>query len=205
MTGATPKGVGPSQAEPVPVSSLRASVPSAFPLVVAAIPEGLTWGYKISLCAGREEHIWSLVGERGGVHVSGWLTPPLAGHYSEPRWMGGIEGHSPIPHEYGSETPSHDHCWLIGGPCWHDGSSLQFSEQLAPWLPSAGELMTQYHHLDVLREMISRYHSWLPEAQAIEARRAATGTGAVHESAVSEGDAPETPLSTPLPSGSIKR
>lgn len=28
MTGASPSGVGPSQAEPVPVSSLRASVPS---------------------------------------------------------------------------------------------------------------------------------------------------------------------------------
>lgn len=41
-------------------------------------------------------------------------------------------------------------------------------------------------------------------AQAIEARRAATGTGAVHESAVRQ-DAPETPLSTPLPSGSIER
>ena len=40
-------------------------------------------------------------------------------------------------------------------------------------------------------------------AQAIEARRAET-LGSVHESAVRQ-DAPETPLSTPLPSGSIER
>lgn len=42
-------------------------------------------------------------------------------------------------------------------------------------------------------------------AQAIEARRAETQGGSVHESAVAESDAPETPLSTPLPSGSIER
>lgn len=37
MTGATPKGVGPSQAEPVPVSSLRASVPSADDFIRSAL------------------------------------------------------------------------------------------------------------------------------------------------------------------------
>lgn len=41
-------------------------------------------------------------------------------------------------------------------------------------------------------------------AQAIEARRAET-LGSACESAVAESDAPETPLSTPLPSGSIER
>lgn len=42
-------------------------------------------------------------------------------------------------------------------------------------------------------------------AQAIEARRAETGTGSACESAVRQ-DAPDTPdLSTPLPSGSIER
>lgn len=177
-----------TQSSPQAVLS-KADIPSAFPLVVAAIPEGLAWGYKISIRAGREEHIWSLVGERGGIHVSGWLTAPLSGHYSEPRWIGGIEGHSPIPREYESETPSHEHCWLLNGPCWHDGSSLQFSEQLAPWFPGAGEQMTERQHIGVLREMVSCYHSWLPEAQAIEARRAET-LGSVHESATPTGDAP---------------
>lgn len=42
-------------------------------------------------------------------------------------------------------------------------------------------------------------------AQGIEAGTAETGTGSVHESPVAESDAPETPLSTPLPSGSIER
>jgi len=37
VTGATPKGVGPSQAEPVPVSSLRASVPSAVHVAAAKV------------------------------------------------------------------------------------------------------------------------------------------------------------------------
>jgi len=184
--GASASQTGPSQVEPVPVSPLRASVPSAFPLVVSAVPNGLTWAYKVSLRGGHEEHIWSLVGERGGIHVNAWLAPPIKGYYAEHRWLGGIEGHSPIPREYESETPSHEHCWLIDGPCWHDGSSLQFSEQLAPWFPAAGEQMTERQHVDVLREMVSRYHSWLPEAQAIEARRAETGTGSVYESAVAK-------------------
>lgn len=173
--------------EPAAQSQPEALIPSAFPLVVSAIPDGLTWAYKVSLRGGHEEHIWSLVGERGGIHVNAWLTPPLKGCFAEHRWLGGIEGHSPIPREYESETPSHEHCWLIEGPCWHDGSSLQFSEQLAPGFPAAGEQMTERQHADVLREMISRYHSWLPEAQAIEARRAETGTGSVEdESAVAK-------------------
>ena len=145
--------------------------PSVFPLVAEQVPTGTTWAYKVDIRGGTDYHTWSLVGDRGGIHVSAWVTPPLAGFYDYPRWMGGIEGHSPVWREYDSEKPSHEHCWLLGGPCWHDGSSLQFSEQIAPWLPPPGEQMTERNHIDVLREMISRYHTWLPTPPALEERR----------------------------------
>lgn len=58
-------------------------------------------------------------------------------------------------------------------------------------------------------ELIDAYKKLLAltTAQGIEAATAdETGTGsAVGESPVAESDAPETPLSTPLPSGSIER
>ncbi|MFE8106938.1 hypothetical protein [Sphingomonas melonis] len=139
------------------------------------LPEGekLVFAYKVFTRGSRQEHQWSLVGERGGIHVDAWLCSGAA-DYRDDRWIGGIEGHSPTPRDYDSAKPSHEHCWLIQGPCWHDGSSLQFSEQIAPYLPMTGEVMTDREHEDVLRTMRSRYHSWLPEA-ATAARQQGEG------------------------------
>lgn len=37
----------------------------------------------------------------------------------------GIEYHFRTPPEYRAGTLAyHEDCWLIGGPCWHDGSSV---------------------------------------------------------------------------------
>lgn len=127
--------------------------------------EKLLFAYKVYTRGSRQEHQWSLVGERGGIHVDAWLAADSL--YGE-RWLGGIEGHSPTRRDYDSEKPSHEHCWLIQGPCWHDGSSLQFSEQIAPYLPMRGEAMTNLEHEEVLRTMRSRYLSWLPEARATQ-------------------------------------
>lgn len=127
--------------------------------------EKLVFTYKVYTRGSRQEHQWSLVGERGGIHVDAWLH---GSEYRDDRWIGGIEGHSPTRRDYDSEKPSHDHCWLIQGPCWHDGSSLQFSEQIAPYLPMRGEVMTDLKHEEMLRTMWSRYRSWLPEARATQ-------------------------------------
>lgn len=132
-----------------------------FPQVAAAVPEGMVWQYKTTVRGGRDTHTWCLNGPRGGIHVDAWEAPMSFG---DERWMGGIEGHSPTPREYDSAAPSHEHCWLLQGPCWHDGSSLQFSEQIAPYLTHPGKPFPESDHLHVLCVMMSRYNQWLPEA-----------------------------------------
>lgn len=81
-------------------------------------------------------HIWTLKGPNGAIHV--WAaehSKDLASRFSE-RYYGGVETHSPTQ-LYGSDTQSsHENCWLLGGPCYHDGTSLYFSENIAPILPS---------------------------------------------------------------------
>lgn len=85
-------------------------------------------------------HIWSLAGPDGGVHI--WATEApdeqsqeMSALFGE-RFFGGVECHyrSPPYEGYSHDKPSHDDCWLIGGPCWHDGSSLYFRENIAPLL-----------------------------------------------------------------------
>ena len=78
-------------------------------------------------------HDWSLKGGRGGVHI--WArTSKLPGWPTE--WFGGCECHTPHTPEHDPQAaPSHEECWLLKGPCWHDGSSLMFNEQIAPFLP----------------------------------------------------------------------
>ena len=81
-------------------------------------------------------HTWWIKGPRGGVHIwarqsklDGWPT----------EWIGGVECHwAQCPDDSGwfkSDSPSQADCWLLDGPCWHDGSSLFFSEQIAPLMP----------------------------------------------------------------------
>lgn len=143
-----------------------------FSRVTAEVPEGLAWQYRVIIRGGRDHHTWALNGPRGGIHVDAWED---TGGWRDARWMGGIEGHSPTRREYDSEKPSHEHCWLLGGPCWHEGSSLQFSEQIAPYLTEPGKPFTESDHIDVLHVMLSRYRQWLPEVAAIAA---ATGGAA---------------------------
>lgn len=131
------------------------------------IPEGLVWQYQITLRDKRRaNHIWLLKGPRGGIHVHAfWATLP--GWPSE--WSGGIEAHSPIPDPEYPQPASQEHCWVIGTPCWHDGSSLEFSEQIAPYLPYEGGSMDEGHHITVLQVMLSRYNIWLPALKAVKA------------------------------------
>ncbi len=79
---------------------------------------------------GNPAHTWSVVCAAGGMHLH--ITDHGEEHgqkYGE-RYSGGIESHSRTPT---SDTPpDHDNCWLLGCPCWHDGSSLQASEY---WIP----------------------------------------------------------------------
>lgn len=74
-----------------------------------------------------------LLGER---IVFGLRRGNFACHYwIEPRWkdrrdsQGGVEIHR-TPAE--GETPDNDDCWILKGPCCHDGSSLYASETVNP-------------------------------------------------------------------------
>lgn len=80
---------------------------------------------------GKNRHIWSVVGPAGGVHI--WAQAAPDGFTWEDRYYGGVEVHSRTP-MYGDGPPHHEKCWLLDAPCWRDGSSLWFSENVAPML-----------------------------------------------------------------------
>jgi len=53
---------------------------------------------------------------------------------------GGVEIHRSLPDDYQNpDQPDHLDCWILGGKCWHDGSSLWASEHWIPMLESNGE------------------------------------------------------------------
>ena len=90
-------------------------------------------------------HLWSYADERGGVHIWAQYRDDEISRKYNWLWTGGVERHSPVRGEYDSAEPSHDECWLIGKPCWHDGSSLYFSENIAPELGRDGTVSEWAH------------------------------------------------------------
>ena len=99
-------------------------------------PEGVTMGYKCEPGFKDEpRHTWWIKGQEGGVHI--WARISRTEGWP-PEWIGGVECHwasCPDGGWHKPEAPSHDHCWLLDGPCWHDGTSLYFRERIAPRLP----------------------------------------------------------------------
>ena len=52
----------------------------------------------------------------------------------EPCYPFGFEVHSRTPPSYDDDAePDHDDCTVLGGRCWHDGSSLAASEFFTVW------------------------------------------------------------------------
>jgi len=77
-------------------------------------------------------HVWTVVGEKGALHL--WAEKSASCYaFNRCGWFGGLEIHRTEPSEYQkNDPPHHEDCWLLCGPCWHDGSSLVFDEV---WLP----------------------------------------------------------------------
>ncbi len=73
---------------------------------------------------GSVRHMWQLIGPRGGIHFAISLTEG----YSV---SAGLEIHYREPLE-SDRAPDQNPCWLLGCPCWHDGTSLYASETLWP-------------------------------------------------------------------------
>ena len=153
------------------IEKLNAVESSGKPFNELRVPEGMVWQYKVVLRGGYLEHLWALTGKHGAVHISARLHE----WDGRPEWSGGIECHFAAAPDYREgEEPNHEHCWLLGKPCWHDGSSLYFSENIAQKLPpayepwSAGDMSRAHGYL--LYDLINWYRN------QIEARLNATDT-----------------------------
>ena len=136
------------------------------PFAAIVVPDGLRWTYRAIIRDARLTHEWALAGEKGGIHIHGWQCE----YFSQPgliEWMGGIECHwaANPPEWMEADKPSHEHCWLLDGPCWHDGTSLGFSENIAPYLPNDG-VMQPRHHVRVTDELVSWFRTKLENADA---------------------------------------
>lgn len=84
---------------------------------------------------GSPEHMWTCIGREGGLHLH--ITDYTSSDFMQNTpYSGGLEVHYRSPPEYmEDDAPSHDHCWLLQCPCWHDGTSLYVSEVAIPfWL-----------------------------------------------------------------------
>lgn len=118
------------------------------------VPEGMVWVYKAVVRGGRVMHLWSLANEDGGIHISANIIDWQGSR----EWIGGCETHyAKCPDYMNPDVPTHEHCWLLGAPCWHDGSSLYFSENVAPMLPNPWDVsphhMAERHHQAVSYEL----------------------------------------------------
>lgn len=93
--------------------------------------------YEYTRRFGKAYHNWIVVGARIGVnlHITD-LGEKDAKEFNCDRYSGGIEVHYRSPSDYmKDDAPSHNHCWVLECPCWHDGSSMQATEFWVPfWL-----------------------------------------------------------------------
>jgi hypothetical protein len=85
------------------------------------------FSYKIQLQFGIWSHNYMLIGANGGLDLH------FSGPYIDGRLSGGLESHRRRPTVYDCDKPpSHDVCWLIKCPCWHEGTTLYAEEVYLP-------------------------------------------------------------------------
>ena len=74
---------------------------------------------------------WAIIGPRGAVHF--WKFNNISHN------CGGVEEHRKEPADYqAGEPPREENCFILGCPCWHDGSSL-YADKFFPILELQGE------------------------------------------------------------------
>lgn len=82
---------------------------------------------------GAPVRVFSAVCPQAGMHFWVQDTDDAARRILGQRHFGGLEIHYRKPTGYRqNEPPDNEDCWLLGGPCWHDGSSLAAEEI---WIP----------------------------------------------------------------------
>ena len=107
-------------------------------------------------------HSWTIIGALGGIHVHISVYAKEGGRVEH---SGGIEVHYRTPPDYmRKNAPSQDKCWLIGCPCWHDGSSLYVSERVIPfWECAPHDHERMFKFLE--SEYVSRFEGGSDEAE----------------------------------------
>lgn len=87
---------------------------------------------------GDKQHAYEVIGRDGAIHFHVTESVRAAGDTANsklPRHYGGLEEHRRTCPDHTNRPPSHHDCRLLGGICWHDGTSLYASEVLIPrWL-----------------------------------------------------------------------
>lgn len=114
---------------------------------------------------GNPKHVWTCIGRYGAMHfhVTDMGEKWAQEHGRDERFSGGLEIHYRTPPDYMAEqAPSQDKCWLIGCPCWHDGTSLYAHETLIPMWRAAPD-----DHERMFRILIHEYEvRFTPTAEA---------------------------------------
>ena len=121
--------------------------------------------YKYSKPWGNPYHVWTVIGRHGAIHFHAsdmgqkWADE----HGRDERYSGGLEVHYRAPPSYmEDQAPSQDKCWLIGCPCWHDGTSLYASETVIPFW-----LCAPHDHERMFNFLIHDYEDrFMPKAEA---------------------------------------
>ena len=98
------------------------------------LPTNISRHYRVAMeqnfTFGKWTHQWRLIGRHGGVHLR--ISGPHVYDNAE-HWSAGLEIHFRTPPEYmENDPPSHDQCWLLKCPCWHEGTSLYAQERFLP-------------------------------------------------------------------------
>lgn len=80
-------------------------------------------------------HIWSLIGEHGGIHFHATKVDPKYASDPNKPFSCGLEAHwrKPPSHMKG-QAPSKNKCWLLQQPCWHGGTTLQAEERILSYM-----------------------------------------------------------------------
>lgn len=76
-------------------------------------------------------HQWSFLGPEGGISFSASM-PKEDSNFGSRDVGCGLEFHHYFDPSGGQQAPHHAPCWLLGAPCWHDGTSLYASESVWP-------------------------------------------------------------------------
>lgn len=97
-------------------------------------------------------HVWSCIGAVGAIHLR--IRAYALDKEKGLQWSSGIEFHSrTAPPSSPHDAPSQDHCWLLEGPCWHDGSSMYAEERYLP------KFLSFPHEHDAMFDALkSEYH-----------------------------------------------